>query len=350
MTRGERTAWGTAAAGLLGAAVGAAFAPAQLPHAWLSAAVVFSLWPLGSLGLLLIHAMTGGGWGDALRPGLLAGVAALPLAALLLLPVAFALPQLYPWARPDGPALPNAFWLNVPFFAVRGVVYIAAWLGIGALVLRGGDLSRIAAPGLLVLAVTTTFASIDLTMSLDPHFISSSYGMIAMAAAVLLGLACAVLASGDAGPPANPAASPPASPAVNGDIGKLMLAMAGLWTYLDFMQVVIVWQSDLVTQVPWYAARAGGGWGWTMAAVALLHGIVPIAALMLRPVRESRGGLVAVAVLLIATEALRAWWTVLPAAGRGPGLLDLCCMLAAGALGVGVALRWTAGSGALRHA
>ena len=42
---------------------------------------------LGSVGLLMVHALTGGDWGLALRPALLAGSRRLPLMALLLLPV-----------------------------------------------------------------------------------------------------------------------------------------------------------------------------------------------------------------------------------------------------------------------
>ncbi len=49
--------------------------------------------------------------------------------------------------------------------------------------LRSRNLAAVAPAGLILLAVTFTFATIDLTMSLDPRFNSSIYGLIALAGA-----------------------------------------------------------------------------------------------------------------------------------------------------------------------
>ncbi len=325
MTRQERMAWIATAALLLAAGLGWLLAPGRFPHAWLAGFTLFSLWPLGSMALLFIHALTGGRWGEALRPGLLAGVGAAVLLPVLAVPVLLSLPALYSWARPEGAGLPNRFWLNPAFFAVRGAIDLAVWLGLAAAVLRGARLDRLAPFALLALAVTVTFAAIDLTMSLDPRFTSSAYGMIAGAGALVFAMACAI------------PLSPEAPPEVADDIGRLLLALCALWTYLDFMQVLIVWQNDLVTQTPWYLARSRGLWGWAMAAVALAHGVVPILALLSPRVRRSRRYLGAVALLLVGAEVLRSWWTVLPP--RLPGLLDLCCMGLMAAAAVGWTLR-----------
>ena len=63
-------------------------------------------------------------------------------------------------------------------------------------------LYRIAPPGLILLALTVTFAAIDVTMSLDPEFKSSVYGMLAAPKALSLRLAIAVLATVIVAPPA----------------------------------------------------------------------------------------------------------------------------------------------------
>jgi hypothetical protein len=52
------------------------------------------------------------------------------------------------------------------------------------------------------------------------------------------------------------------------NLGRLLLALLLLWAYLDFMQVLIVWQSDLPNEAPWYIVRSRGGWGFTAALVA----------------------------------------------------------------------------------
>lgn len=314
----ERQAWIAAAVLLAACLVGWFVAPARLPFAWLAGYTVFSLWPLGSLALLFIHALTGGRWGEALRPGLLLGASATLLLPVLALPVLPSLPALYEWARPEGTSLPNRFWLNPWFFAVRGAIDLVVWIGL-ALVVRRGDLKRLAPFALFALALTVTFAAIDFTMSLDPRFVSSAYGMIAGAAAVTTALALAI--------PLSPA--PEAE--VSDGIGRLLLAFCALWTYLDFMQVLIVWQNDLVAATPWYLARTAGIWGWVMAAVALAHGVGPILALLLPAIRRSRRALTAVALVVVVAELVRSWWTVLPP--RLPGLLDLCCAGFMGAVG-----------------
>ena len=51
------------------------------------------------------------------------------------------------------------------------------------------------------------------------------------------------------------------APDAREDLGKLLLALVVLWIYLDFMQLLIVWQSDLAAEAPWYLARARGFWG-----------------------------------------------------------------------------------------
>src|SRR5438132_2586017 len=133
------------------------------------------------MGLLLIHALTGGRWGYAIRPQLVAGMRTLLLLPAVI-PLLIVLRTLYPWAGPDVAAhLGNRFYLNLPFFLGRGAVYLIVWLGLAGLILRAdARLTRIAPAWLILLAITVTFVAIDTTMSLDPHFASSAYGLIAI--------------------------------------------------------------------------------------------------------------------------------------------------------------------------
>lgn len=325
------TAWGVGVAGAALCALGWTVQPLTFRHAWLAALGVWLEWPLGSLALLLIHALTGGDWGYALRPALIAGVATLPLLLPGLVPVLAHLHTLYPWARADAD-IPNAFWLNTPFFAARVIVYLAVWLGLAALTLRAvlhaRPMVRLAAPGLILLAFTFTFASLDLTLSLDPDFNSSVWGMIAASAAVLLALSVAVLATLAASPRQVPRA-----------FARMVLGLVILWAYLDFMQFLIVWESDLGKESAWYVLRSGGFWGGVVWVIALGHFLVPFAALIFPPVQRSRRAMMALCVWLIAMELLRAWWLVLPAQPRSLSWLDFAAVLAFGGVGAGVALR-----------
>src|SRR5690242_15392330 len=69
-------------------------------HTYPSYLIGFLFWiglTLGCLPLLMMHHLTGGKWGFTLRPFFNAGLATLPLMALLAVPLFFGLKYLYPW-------------------------------------------------------------------------------------------------------------------------------------------------------------------------------------------------------------------------------------------------------------
>ena len=291
-------------------------APAQFPHAWLAAVTVWIGWPLGSMALIFIHALTGGRWGWAIRPQLGAGIATLPLCMPALLPLLFVLHALYPWMHADVAAhLDNRFYLNAPFFYARSVVYLIVWLGLGGLVLRAlrqenpePILYRIAPPGLILLALTVTFAAIDYTLSMEPRFKSSIYGMLVGCEGVLLALSIAVLGV--------TLARPGRAAGETTRLGQADARLLVFWAYLDFMQLLIVWQSDLPHEANWYVRGRLGGWAVVAAVVAAcISSCRSSHCFGLRfSVRGGRwDGWRRCCVVI---EVPRAWWIVIPAAGR----------------------------------
>jgi hypothetical protein len=323
----DRVVWILAGGGLTLSALGWLLDPSGFYGAWLAGLILIGAWSLGSLALLLIHALTGGRWGQVLRPALLLGICALPLLVVALPPLLAGLPVLYEWARPDI-HLDNSFYLNLPFFAARAAIYFLVWFGLAAFVLFGAA-ARIAAPGLFVLAITFTFAAID-AMSLDSRFFSSISGMIAACGAALLAFSVAVLVTG---------ASVPARE--RADLGKLLLALVILWIYLDFMQLLIIWQSDLTDEASWYLARSRGLWGLVWIVMVLGHFLLPFALLLSPRLQRSREAIIGIAMLLIAMEVLRAWWTVLPTLGQGIGWIDVASVAGLSGAAFGSA-RWLA--------
>src|SRR5690348_6668865 len=102
--RGERVAWIVGAAGAIAFAV-AAYADRTTAFQ----SYLFVWWfllgiPLGSIAMLAVHNMTGGGWGEVIRAPLDAAARLLPLSLLLVVPLLFGLADLYAWARPDAVA------------------------------------------------------------------------------------------------------------------------------------------------------------------------------------------------------------------------------------------------------
>ncbi len=247
--RAEKVAWIIGLLGLAGSILGWIVSPRLFPHAWLAALACWIGWPLGSMALLLIHSITGGRWGYAVRPQLVVGMTTLPLMLPTVLPLLFVLHVLYPWAQPEAVKLGNTSYLNVPFVCGRAVLFMLIWMGLGGLILRAlrnddpdAALYRLAPWGLIALMLTVTFAGIDATMSLDPHFNSSIYGMILAAEGVLFALSAATLLSQLVAPPSRKATE---------DLSRMILALLVLWGYFVFMQFLIVWNSDLGSDAPW---------------------------------------------------------------------------------------------------
>ena len=263
---------------------------------WLAGWAFWIGFPVGALMLLLAHDLTGGRWGDAAKVPLKALATTLPVAALAFIPILFSLPLLYPWARPEEARhLANTFYLNTPFFLARSAVYFVAWALLAVLAGRGTSL---AAPGLIVMGVTATFASFDWLMSIEPEWGSSIYGMLVISGALLTALAAAALV--------------PAGENSRKDLGSLLIAGILMWAYLSFMQFLIVWEGDMPTEITWYLKRLEGGWGWAAAAIVLGQGLLPFLALLWPPIKQNRWGLAAVCGLLLAAHLLESWWLVLP--------------------------------------
>lgn len=340
----ERAAWIVGAAGLIGAVAGWAIAPGDFSHAWLAAVVAWIGWPLGCLALLLIHALSGGRWGDAIRPQLAAGLRSLWLLPLALVPLIIVLPNLYPWLRPEAmEPLHNRFYLNGPFLVLRTIVYLAVWLGLTWLIQRTlrrrnseASLATIAPAALILLAITVTFAAIDATMSLNPQFASSVFGLIEMAEMGLFALSVSVLTalltrvSEEDGIEA---------------VGELLMALVLLRAYLDFVQFLIIWQSNLPSEAQWYLPRTTGAWGVAAWLAVLCHFVLPFLLLLSPRVRRSRRGIAAVAGVLALGTVIRSWWLVLPASGRALNVLDVLVMLGVLGVAAAVALRMPTGPG-----
>ena len=339
-------AWIVGGVGLLASLIGAVMQPEAFAFAWLAALSTWLRWPLGCLALLLVHALTGGRWGVSTRRSLVQGIRVLPLLLPAMIPLLFVLPDLYPWLRAGEAArLDNGFYLNGPFAVARWIFYLVTWLGLGALVTmrlrRNESLMPVAAPGLVLLGLTVNFAAIDGIMSLDPHFNSSAFGMINAAESGLFALSITILCTVLAGPVA---------PSERDDQAKMLQSLLILWAYLDFMQLLIVWQSDLPKEAAWYLARSSGLWGVLAGLTAVAHFLLPFLALMIPRVRRSRRGLIATTTLLTVMAIIRGWWLVLPAHAHGINWIDIAAVLTFSGITIGLLLRGPVPSWRVNHA
>jgi hypothetical protein len=292
-------------------------------QAWLAAYLFWAGLPIGALFLVLTHGLTGGEWGLTLRPALFAMLRAAPLLPLLLIPALFGARHIYPWAVAE-----EHGWLALPFFAVRAVVYVVLWnaIALGAMQRMQPD-GRLP-PGfawlaLILLFGSTTLAAFDWLMSLEPHWTSTIYGLLVTAGWTVSALAGALaLAAGFA---------PPFSEAELDAPARILLALVYLWAYLSVVQLIVIWESDLTHEIPWYLRRSADGWQWVSLGVAFGEFVVPFLTLIWQPVRRSRRAVLTVALVVLAGHVAEIAWLTMPDFSRGFGWADVSAFIAIGA-------------------
>lgn len=298
---------------LLVAAAGLAVAP----RATLACGLAAWWWALGIvLGVFVnawMHVLTGGNWGLPVRATALALSRRMPWLLLGLVVIAATAGQLYPWAMQSptewtrGMAQPGfvRVWLTPIAFTIRLVLYAAAWWWVtrpASLASKGR-----ASASIIVSAIATTLASVDLLMSLVPGWISTAFGLVVLGTQALAGAAAVVPLTllrrtwpGVEGTP------------ISRDIGNLLLMWVMSWGYLAFMQFLVIWAENLPHEISWYVPRLQTGWQWVGITLSLVQLTVPFLALLFRDVKDRPERLALVAVLLLASTALDCVWTVLP--------------------------------------
>src|SRR5262245_28360438 len=238
--------------GLLFSSLGALTSPVQF---FLSYLVAYNFWlgiALGSLVILMLQYVTGGGWGFAVRRVLESGTRTLLLLAILFIPILLGLHFVYVWTEPEESVGHKARYLNVPFFIVRAVVYFAVWLVIAFLLNRWSarwdaeaqpgtarPFRLLSAPGLALYGATITFASIDWIMSLEPDWYSTIYPVMFAVGQVLTAFAFTITVV------VLLATRLPLidviSPGLLRDLGNLMLAFVMFWAYIAVSQFLLTW-------------------------------------------------------------------------------------------------------------
>ena len=288
---------------------------------------------LGSMAIVMIRHLTGGGWGTVIRRILGAAMRTLPLLAILFIPVILGIRHLYIWAQPlsniEDKHLRGHLeqitqsYLTVNGFIIRAVIYLAIWNLLSFLLSRWSKqtdrpdtpdntqrFKAVSGPGLILYAFTIAFASIDWLMSLDPSWISTIFGLIILIGEMLSAMCFAVVVERilfNYKP-----MSELLRPDFVHDHGKWMLTFIMVWAYFSFSQWLIIWAGNLPSEITFYLKRLSGGWGWIGLILVLFHFAIPFAMLLSRPFKRDIRKLVWLAVWLMLMRYLDLFWIVEP--------------------------------------
>ena len=333
----QKLAIGVGVLGLALCAFGYTLSHEHFFRSYLMAYVFWTGVALGSLAWSMVHHLSGGAWGIVSRRVFEASSRTLPFMAVLFLPIALGMHELYVWARPDVVAADRALqfksaYLNVPFFFVRAALYFVIWTAL-AYTLSAWSLrqdrdpdsklairmQRLSGAGLVIYAVTILFMSVDWMMSIDPHWYSTIYGILFMGgqglASMAFTIAVLVLL----------ARTEPMSRVIGPnhlhDLGKLMLAFVMLWAYFSFSQFLIIWSGNLPEEIPWYLSRLRGGWEWVSVLVVVGHFALPFLLLLHRDLKRTGTTVATIAAFIIVMRLVDLFWQLGP--GHGEELLSV---------------------------
>ena len=300
--------------GLILCGIGFAVEPTNFFRAWL---IGYLLWlgvSLGSMGMMMVHHLSGGAWGMVVRRVFEASARTLPLMAVLFVPVVLGMQSLYPWTHADLVAADEvlqhkALYLNTPFFLARAVFYFAGWILIAWFLAKwskaqdAGDattterMRKLSGVGIVFYAFTITAASVDWVMSLSPHWFSTLFGFIFVGTQGLSALAFTVLIM------VFLARREPMAgvfkPNHFHDMGKFTLAFVMLWAYFQFSQYMLIFSANLLEEIPYYLSRTDHGWQYVGMFLIVFQFVVPFGLLLSRDIKRASNRLALIAIWLL---------------------------------------------------
>jgi hypothetical protein len=361
VNKAQRLGWTIGGVALILGIVGAIISPQKFIYSYLFSYLLVLGLTLGSLGLLMLQHLTGGIWGVVIRGPLEAASRNIWLILLMFIPIPLGMKYLY---SGNGVELG---WLNSPKtgeqaltpwqqgyltvhgYFIRAAVYFAFWF---LLVWLFNAFSRMQAespedrlirlrfkrmsgPGIILYVLTMTFAAIDWVMSISPHWASTIYGFIFVAAQAISAMCLMIIVT------VRLSRHEPYSGFIRArhlhDLGKLLFAFNMLWAYFEVSQLIIIWSGNQPEEISFYRTRMYGQWGVVGLIVVICTFALPFLILLSQHVKRSPKLISRVAIWMLIFRLVDLYWLTRPefTASAIPGWMDFVLPLALTGIWVG---------------
>ncbi len=265
----------------------------------------------GAVILAVVATIAKGLWSRPIRRFSVSWVAYLPIAFLLMLPIAlFGADHIFPWI--EHPVAGKEAYLNMPFLMVRNIIALGALVGLSlyftytmlrpdlGLMRDGIDarlhplymrltrgwrgqepeeiqahkrLSVLAPAMVLVYVLAFTFIGWDFFMSLEPHWFSTLFSPFVFMGAFLGGITLTIITTilysrhhGFVG------VVPPSG---FHDLGKLFLGFSIFWAYLFFSHYIVIWYGKLPLEQEYLIHRLVAPYKYTSTLVFFCIFVIP---------------------------------------------------------------------------
>ncbi len=297
-------------------------------HSYLTSYFFFSSLALGGLFFTAIQHAVSAGWSVNIRRISESFTAFLPVVlggGILLL---FSGSDLFLWLDSEVVAKDTLLsgkkaYLNWGFWAVRMVAFALLWLFfarkiVGYSLAQDKDGSESwthkmvpwSVAFLMVFALSYSLFSVDLLMSLEPHWFSTIFGVYCFAGlfqSTLAFMILMVLFCTSRG-------------WVTGlmsiehvhDLAKFLKGFTVFWAYIAFSQFMLIWYANLPEETVFYLHRSHGGWMEVSLALLIFKFVVPFVALMPRWAKRTPRHLILVCCLILFMQYVDLFWIVYP--------------------------------------
>ncbi len=260
--------------------------------------------------------VSGAKWSVVIRRVPEITVSLLPYVAFLFIILFFGIKELYEWSHKelveaDSILKYKSSYLNSPFFIARLIFYLIVWYPLGSALKNISlkqditkdaslrlKLSRISAGYLLVFAYFFSLASIDLVMSLEPHWYSTMFSIYAFSALAYSGIAGLIILLVTI---KKYGGLPEVTKEHFHDLGKFLFLFTVFWAYIAFSQFMLMWYANLPEETIYLEKRLGlvgedgKNWSTFTCLFWIGHFVIPFFILLSRKIKRRPESLVKIA-------------------------------------------------------
>lgn len=314
--------------GLVSSFVGYFINSEQFFHSYLTAFVFWITLALGGLFFTMLHHLTNAKWSIVLRRITENLMITLPVMVIFLIPLFFGIRELYHWSHGDVVASDillqkKSVYLNTPFFIIRSVIYFGIWILFSVIFFNtsikqdsGFKESQVkifkkaGPPGMILFALTLTFASFDWLMSLDAHWYSTIFGVYIFGGSILSVLSFIIIISQyfrHGGVLENTITIEHYH-----DLGRLLFAFVIFWAYITFSQYFLIWYANIPEETSWFIIRWEGNWKYISLVIIFGHFILPFFILITGKAKRNLKILLYVSSWILIMHWVDIYWIVMP--------------------------------------
>jgi len=300
----------------------------QFYFSYLTAFVFWITIAWGGLFFVMLHHLVSANWSVVIRRFGESISMVIPFMAILFIPLLFGLKELFLWMNPETVAgdqllLGKSDYLNLDFFIIRLIAYFLIWTVLAYLLNKlslkqnktpSFEITKkmriVSAPGMILFALTLTFASFDWLMSLDAHWYSTIFGVYIFSGAFLAFISIVALMIIRL--QSNGVLTEAITKEHYHDLGKWMFAFTVFWGYMAFSQYFLIWYGNIPEETIWFLHRWETSWKTISLLIVFGHFGIPFFVLFPQMAKKNKIVMTIMTIWILLMHWVDIYWIVMP--------------------------------------